>query len=165
MSHRPGGWGGGRPRLRRSVAVLAVAVLGVTGLVAVASAAEPGAPVSKELLTELQAKGTTSFMVYRGSATTAATRGDRATKVYQALTGTADRSQRGLRVDLTARKVKYTPFWIANAVRVEGDQALVTAIAARPEVERIEPARTYRLITPQPAPPGDKANVTATEWA
>jgi hypothetical protein len=39
---------------------------------------------------------------------------------------------------LTARKAEFEPFWIANAIRVSGDRALLDEIAERPEVARID---------------------------
>jgi subtilisin family serine protease len=176
MSQRSEGQGGRPPRLRRPLAVLAAAVLGVTALPAVATAAPPHAAVSPQLLTELKAKSSTSFMVYlRERATLDATgkldgtarprdSGARATAAYQQLTGTAQRTQAGLRAALDAKKARYTPFWIANAVQVQGDKALLDAIAARPEVERIDPVHTYKLIKPAPAKTGAKTTAAGPEW-
>ncbi|MFD1324323.1 S8 family serine peptidase [Micromonospora sonneratiae] len=170
MSRRQRSWSANRSRLWRPLAVAAAVVLGITAQPAVATAAEPDAPVSSQLLAELGTKGTTGFMVYfreRGDLSKAAKKTDddaRATEVFQQLTSTATRSQQGLRAELDERKAKYTPYWIANAMRVEGDKALVDEIAARPEVERIEHVRSYKLIKPQPAEASTRSGVDVPEW-
>ncbi|MBB4959661.1 S8 family serine peptidase [Micromonospora polyrhachis] len=172
MSKSPDPWSAKRSRFWRPFAVAAAVVLGISAQPAIATAAEPGASatVSPQLVTELSTKGTTSFMVYlreRGDLSKAATKTGsdaRATEVFQQLTGTAQRSQQGLRAELDERKSPYTAYWIANALRVEGDKALVDEIAARPEVERIDHVRSYKLIKPQPAPAVAKAGTNAAEW-
>ncbi|MFC7547276.1 S8 family serine peptidase [Plantactinospora sp. GCM10030261] len=175
MSLRPPGRPSRGSPLRRTMAILAAVVLGVTAQPAIAGTAgaapaSPKATVSKDLLTELAAKGKASFTVYlRERATlngTATLRdsGARATEVHRRLTDTADRSQDGLRAELDRRKVPYTAFWIANALRVTGDKSVVDAIAGRPEVERIDPARVYPLITPKTTASGTKAGTQAVEW-
>ncbi|MEJ3743312.1 S8 family serine peptidase [Actinomycetes bacterium KLBMP 9797] len=158
--------------MRRFLIASLAAILGVTALPDTAGAAPPapGATVSAEVLADLATEGTTTdFMVYLreradlSGAAKRATTDARATDVYKALTTTATRTQADLRTDLAARKAPHKAFWIANALRVTGDKATVDAIAARPDVERIEPARSYPLIAPTPgtaAAPG----TLATEW-
>ncbi|RKR88824.1 subtilisin family serine protease [Micromonospora pisi] len=154
MTHRLGRRGASRSRLWRTLALVSTVVLGVTAQPAMAAAAAPTAPVSPQVMTELTTTGSSSFVVYLreraqlGNAAKVRDADARASQVYQQLTGTAARTQRGLLAELTKRKARYESFWIANAIRVKGDKALVDAIAARPEVERIEPARTYELIEP-----------------
>lgn len=87
----------------------------------------------------------------------------RATEVYRQLTGTADRTQRDLQTELKRQGAAYTSYWIANALRVKGDLALVEAIAARPEVERVEPSRSYPLVEPERLKTTD-ARTNAVEW-
>jgi subtilisin family serine protease len=48
-------------------------------------------------------------------------------------------SQAGLRALLRRRGATFEPFWIANSIKVVGDRDLMTEIARRPEVARIEP--------------------------
>ncbi len=170
MSQRLQRWAGGRSRLWRQLAVATAVILGITAQPVVAWAAEPSASVSKELLAELQAKGSTDFIVYlheqaelSGAAKLADSKA-RAVSVYQQLTGTADRTQRGLKADLAASGAKYTAFWIANVLRVTGDRSLVDSIAKRAEVERIELSHSYQLVKPQPAEPVGKAGINAIEW-
>ncbi|MFI6760480.1 S8 family serine peptidase [Micromonospora sp. NPDC050417] len=167
MSHRPGS----RSRLWRSFAIVSAVVLGITAQPALAVAAPAaGAAVDPQVLRELSTNGSTNFTVYlreKANLSTAASIGDadaRAAKVYEQLTGTATRTQRDLRAELDDRKASYKAFWIANALQVaSGNQALVNAIAARPEVERIAPTRTYELVKPTPADPAG-AGTNAVEW-
>ncbi|MEO3742781.1 S8 family serine peptidase [Plantactinospora sp. B5E13] len=170
MPHRPGRSKAGRLRSWRAVALGVAVVLGITGQPALAGAAGPEASVSGELLAELSTKGSTTFTVYlreRAKLSDAATLADdtaRATEVYRQLTGTAERSQRDLRDELDKRGAKYTSYWIANAVRVEGDRSLVDSIAARDDVSSIEPSRSYELIKPVEMRSGTDNTTNAVEW-
>ncbi|WP_239098493.1 S8 family serine peptidase [Micromonospora qiuiae] len=156
----------------RAVALLTAAVLGVTTQPALAAPApEPGQPratVDQELLDRLDATPTATFMVYlRETAPLTQTAGlrdpdGRARAVHQLLTSTATRTQRDLRAVLDGRKVPHTAYWIANALRVEGDKALLDEIARRPEVARITPSRSYPLV--RPTPDATRARTTAIEW-
>ncbi|WFE27730.1 S8 family serine peptidase [Solwaraspora sp. WMMD791] len=183
MIHPPGRTGPPPAGIRyaavtaRAVAATLAIVLGVTAATAAAPAASAApiggngdapAAVSAELLADLAADGTTSFMVYlRETATLDAAarisdRARRSTVAYEQLTEFAERSQRELTADLTRRKVPHTSFWIANAVQVTGDRALVDAIAARPEVARVEPVRSHELIEPVTQP--SVADDPQTTW-
>jgi subtilisin family serine protease len=150
--------------------VLAAVTIGATGLPAAATAATPHATVDAQLISDLTTRGSTSFMVYlrdRAKLSSAARLRDadaKAVEVHKQLTGTAARSQQGLRADLDRRGARYTSYWIANALRVEGDRALVDAIAARPEVERVEAVKTYQLVKPTEVKAGTKAVAAGPEW-
>ncbi|SCL20622.1 Serine protease, subtilisin family [Micromonospora nigra] len=159
----------------RAVAVLTAALLGLTAQPAVAApATTPGvgperATVDRELLDRLGSTGTGTFLVYlRQTAplAKAARQGDadsRAREVHRLLTDTAATTQRDLRAHLDARKVPHTSYWIANALRVQGDRVLVDELARRPEVARISPTRSYPLVEPTPADT-DRARTAAVEW-
>lgn len=58
----------------------------------------------------------------------------------------AARSQAPLRAELGRRGIAYRPFWVVNVIAVTGDRALVEDLAARSDVARIEPDRTFRGI-------------------
>jgi subtilisin family serine protease len=73
--------------------------------------------------------------------------GDRA---IAALRAAAAASQPALRAMLDGRGVAYRPYWIVNALAVEGDRSVVEALAARPEVRSIEPDRAIRGVTASP---------------
>ncbi|GAB3968327.1 hypothetical protein GCM10027615_19910 [Plantactinospora veratri] len=145
-------------------------LLGVTAQPAVATAAGPEAEVSRELLAELAAEGTSTFNVYLreraelSGAAKLADADDRAAAVYRTLTTTAERSQRALRAELDERGTTYRSYWIANMVRVQGDRALLDAIAARDDVQSIEPSRTYELIKPEPFRASTDTGTDAVEW-
>ncbi|HEU4426109.1 MAG TPA: S8 family serine peptidase [Pilimelia sp.] len=162
-----------KARLGRAlVAVAAAAVAVVAGQPAYAAPAAPaGAPtaaVSPQLLAQLGTQGTAGFLVYlrdKADLSKAAKLTDsdaKATHVYQQLTRTAKDSQDGLLAALAAQGTEHRAFWIANAVWVNGDRATVDAIAKRPEVERIEPSRTYALLEPTARTAG--AHTAAIEW-
>ncbi|NJP31489.1 S8 family serine peptidase [Micromonospora thermarum] len=161
-----------RSRLGRVAVALGALVLGLTAQPALA-ASPPGTParatVAPGLLDGRTATGSATFLVYlRETAPLADTAklrdaDSRARAVHQLLTGTAERTQRDLRKLLDARKVDHTSYWIANALRVRGDRALVDELAGRPEVARIEPTRSYPLVRPTPATV-DRARTAAVEW-
>jgi subtilisin family serine protease len=65
--------------------------------------------------------------------------------VYETLQQHAARSQQPLRDWLDARGLEYQPFWIANAIAVEGSAADVQALAGRAEVALLRANRVSRL--------------------
>ncbi|SDG65554.1 Carboxypeptidase regulatory-like domain-containing protein [Sinosporangium album] len=105
----------------------------------------PGRTADGRMADGRTADGKTGFLVrLKGgadlnAARAATTRADKGAQVYKAKTAFAASSQAGLRTLLAARKARFTPLWIVNAVHVTGDAALAAEIAALPEVERIEP--------------------------
>ncbi|PZW02296.1 Serine protease, subtilisin family [Micromonospora phaseoli] len=157
----------------RAVAVLTAAVLGLTAQPAVAApAAQPAthrATVDPQLLDQFGTASTATFLVYLAETAPLASAGKlpepdaRAREVHRLLTTTATRTQRDLRTMLDERKVPHTAYWIANALRVEGDKALVEEIAGRPEVARIVPSRSYPLVLPTAAET-TRARAAAIEW-
>lgn len=150
--------------------IVAVAVLMAVGLVPASAAASAGnqrAQVSPALLASLEAGATTGFVVYlreRADLSPAASlpASQRAQRVYSELTATAARSQLPVRELLDERKATYKAYWIANAIWVSGDKALLDELAANSAVERIEPSKTYPLITPTEGTA--QATVDAVEW-
>src|SRR5262245_51601318 len=155
-----------------SIAALAVAAPAGAGPV-MDNGADPFAKVDKAVLDQLEAKDETSFFVLMEAkasltaATSMRSHAQRATFVHQQLTQTAEQSQAGLRALLDAKGVGYTPFWIVNAVKVDGaDTALVKEIASRPDVARIDARQTYKLIEPVEGEAQAKvdAGTQAVEW-
>jgi uncharacterized repeat protein (TIGR01451 family) len=94
------------------------------------------------------------------------TREARLRYVYDTLWETARRSQAPLRTELDAAGVSYRSFYIVNAMAVEGDRALVTRLAARPDVDRIAANPRVRQSLPDDsAPPEGMDSATAAiEW-
>ncbi|WP_370516938.1 S8 family serine peptidase [Micromonospora sp. HM134] len=161
----------GRPSRWRLVAALAAGLLGLTAQPALPAGAAPAAPratVDRQVLDGL-ADGTETFLVYLreqaplAQAARLRSPDARADEVHRLLTTTAERTQRDLRAVLDDRKATYTAYWIANALRVTGDRALLDTIAARPEVERIAPTRSYPLIRPVRGTAA-RAGTDAVEW-
>jgi serine protease AprX len=73
--------------------------------------------------------------------------------VYDALRTIARDSQRDLRALLDARGADYQPFYIVNALEVRADRALVRALAARHEIDRILPNPRVRGLPDLPLQP------------
>lgn len=82
--------------------------------------------------------------------------------VFQALRDTAQTSQASLLALLAARGVRVQPFYVANAIRVEGDLALAEELAARPDVARVLAERRYEI--PEPLPGVVRPRVASIEW-
>jgi len=95
------------------------------------------------------------------------TREARLRYVYDALRETALRSQAPLRVQLDAAGVNYRPFYVVNMLIVKGDRAIVTRLAARPDVARIAANPRVRQPLPEPQPSPDAVRSLApqgVEW-
>jgi subtilisin family serine protease len=157
----------------RHAAWLSAAVLTVSlaAGAAHASASPTGSParVDGEVYAALAGDGTAEFLVYLdetadlSGAATLASKPARTAHVYQRLTAVARDSQADLRASLDSRGVPYESFWIANVLLVEGDRALVDELAARADVARIEPDRSYPLIQPTAGFVADPG-INAIEW-
>jgi len=74
--------------------------------------------------------------------------------VYDVLRETALCSQASLRAELDEAGVDYRSFYIINMLVVKGDRALVTRLAARPEVARIAANPRVRQSLPPPLTQG-----------
>jgi serine protease AprX len=86
--------------------------------------------------------------------------------VYETLRAVAEASQRELRAALDAQQAEYQAFYIVNVLKVRVDSKLVSALAARSDVARIEPNPWVKGIPdspPQPeealTPQGVQANI------
>jgi subtilisin family serine protease len=151
-----------------------IAMLGLIGPgVGAAQAGQVGnadstAPIEAAVLDALATEDTVTFWAVldrQADLSTAATVEDwdaRGAEVYQELTTTAERSQAGVRELLADRGADYQPFWIINAIRVTGDEALVRELAAHPEVNEIFASRTYEI--PERLPAADPPSINAVEW-
>jgi subtilisin family serine protease len=86
--------------------------------------------------------------------------------LVQALRQRADTQQRGLRAWLDAHGIAHRPFWIANLVQARLSAADLAALAARPEVGRIEPNPAIAAPLPKPtvAPPSGQAGTESVAW-
>lgn len=101
------------------------------------------------VMKELAQKGTTTYIVYlheKADLRPAQRLSDKLSRrvaVVAALQETAQRSQAGIARYLDAQKSagkvqEIKPYWIFNGLTVSGDRETVLALAARPEVERIQ---------------------------
>ena len=124
---------------RRVLALAAtMLIVGLAGATSVfGQTAADGGPglVDGKVLDQLAVRGSTTFwVVLRDKADLRAApaienRAARGEFVYDELRKTADRSQAGLRALLARRGADYKPFWILNAIRVTGDEALLDELA------------------------------------
>ena len=83
------------------------------------------------------------------------TKAEKGRYVYETLWRTAQTSQAPLRAWLDARGVDYRPYYIVNLLWVKGDATLVHALAARPDVARIEGNPRIQNVLPQPPRPSE----------
>jgi serine protease AprX len=86
--------------------------------------------------------------------------------VYETLRAVAEARQRELRAALDAQQAEYQAFYIVNALKVRVDSKLVSALAARSDVARIEPNPWIKGVPDTPpqaqeslAPQGIEANI------
>ena len=110
------------------------------------------------------------FLVYlnrqadaRGAAGTARDRNQRGQAVFDALRGAAAASQPAVRAQLDGLGAKYRAYWIVNAFAVEGNRAVVEALANRPDVQAIESDRSFYVQPEQPETLSPQA-ATSVEW-
>ncbi|HEV7397770.1 MAG TPA: S8 family serine peptidase [Pyrinomonadaceae bacterium] len=86
--------------------------------------------------------------------------------VYRTLTEHAERTQQGIKQFLKSRNVPYQSFWAANMIVATLDRKLVEALAARPDVARLDSNKPTRwiedpeLFKTSPAPNAPEA----VEW-
>lgn len=83
------------------------------------------------------------------------TKAEKGRYVYETLWRTARNSQAPLLAWLTAHGVEHRAYYIVNLIWVKGDADLVQALAARPDVARIEGNPRIQNVLPQPARPLD----------
>ncbi len=81
-----------------------------------------------------------------GSAALMADFGARRRSVYATLVNHADASQRDLRQALDRFGVRYTPYYLVNAIEVEGGLLVRLLLAARADVDRILPSPRLRPL-------------------
>ncbi|MBE1486664.1 S8 family serine peptidase [Plantactinospora soyae] len=99
-----------------------------------------------------------------GAGTGSAGRESRAREVYGRLVATAERSQAGLRRDLDRLRLNYTPYYLVNALEVDGGTAVRAWLAGRDDVAQVRVSQRLRALPaagspargtdPAPAVPG-----------
>ncbi len=130
-------------------------------LVIALSSFAPPTPAATKIASHLQAifrtENTAEFLVILAPRTDLSmaarlpSKAEKGAAVRDALWHTAQTSQAGLRAWLDARGVAYRPFYIVNAILVTGDESLARAIAARPDVNRLEANPRIKNDMPAPA--------------
>jgi subtilisin family serine protease len=100
------------------------------------------------------------------SGTGAAAREARVAEVYRRLVATADSSQAGLRRSLDRWNLSYTPYYLVNAIEVDGGPGIRAWLAARDDVDRVLVGQRLRPLIEPPggAMSGDVAAPTAPGW-
>ncbi len=86
-------------------------------------------------------------------------RTERVRYVYMTLTQHADRTQAGLRATLDRLGVAYRPYYLVNAIEVDGGPLLRAYLAAQPEVDRILDSPHLRPLPGPPASSGDRLDL------
>ncbi|MEV6601130.1 S8 family serine peptidase [Actinoplanes sp. NPDC051346] len=141
---------------RPGIALVTALALAMTSIAVPASAAPGDSKLEPRLRAQLAANRSTTFWVElrdRADLTPArnAAGDERAARVHRIATEHAARSQAPVRALLTSRRASFTPYWIANTIRVTGDAALAAAVAARPEVSRVLADKVVPLPKLMPA--------------
>ncbi len=85
--------------------------------------------------------------------------------VYEQLVAAADERQAPLRADLDRLGVAYRPYYLVNAVEVEGNRLLAWWLRRRPEVDRVIPSYVLRPLPGRPATAsGEAARPDTPQW-
>ncbi len=164
------------PRFRVA-SLVALLLLLMLGLSVVPGAVTPAAAdllpdkVEPDLWQVIQQEGQAGFFaILREQADTSGAVGlsrkvDKGRFVFDALRATADRTQAELRAYLSARGAVFQPYYIANAIYIEGDRDLLLEVAARPEVAQLTLNRQFQAINPRIADePFGPPSVNTVEW-
>ncbi len=154
------GYGVGLRRTPRPVvgvvASLAVVAAGVTGYVTVGAPGFHGDRLFVVMREQADLTGLPSAVPARRA------------EVYHRLVDTADRTQAGLRKDLSRLRIGYTPYYLVNGVEVDGGPAVREWLSTRSDVDRVLlspylrpiPAGADPMRGADPAPIGPQWNVT-----
>ncbi|NUQ86820.1 MAG: S8 family serine peptidase [Anaerolineales bacterium] len=81
-------------------------------------------------------------------------REERLTEAYARLTDHANRTQAGLREIFDSVGVKYTPYYLENAMEVQGGTLVRLFLSTRPEIDRIIPSPRLRAAPEDSPSPG-----------
>ncbi|MFD6531319.1 S8 family serine peptidase [Streptomyces sp. NPDC060184] len=145
-----------RSSRRRSAALVAAALTAAGLLTVPPAAAAGGAPspspkVDSALRAAVDGGGDATFFVTLkdqadlSSAKKQKSHAARAKAAYGELRAHAESSQKSLNSFLDKEKVSHEGYWIANTVKVTGDQDLINRLAKRSDVASIVQERHYRL--------------------
>lgn len=90
-------------------------------------------------------------------------RNQRLTEAYARLTARAEASQSGLRETLDALRIGYTPYYLVNALEVEGGTLARLYLMTRPEVDRVIPSPRLRPVPAAGISPGEFTHIPKDE--
>jgi len=128
------------------------------------------APIDARVLADTANGSTASFLVVlkaqanaRGLAAQAMDARVRGRRVYDGLRAAANAAQPAVRAHLDTLGVNFRAYWIVNALVVEGDRAVVDALAARTDVLAIESNRAFQVALETPRNDALRAP-SAVEW-
>ncbi|WP_432167048.1 S8 family serine peptidase [Streptomyces sp. bgisy031] len=165
-----------RPRAAR-LAPAAAAVAALTAFSAFAASVpaqadgaspQAAAKIDSRLLDTVESGTDTAFFVVLNDradfskAKAAHGHAKKAEAAYAALRETAAVGQKPLKAFLNKEKVGYQSYWIANTLRVTGDEALVEELAARKDVAQLIPSRTYKIDSLEQQVQPDDASTQTT---
>ena len=148
--------------------VLGFAALAASSSIGPAGAGNPLDKVDAKVAQQIAANGQATFWAELSQkanlsgANGIQNRTEQGRFVLDRLQTVAKQSQAGLRALLTKRGVQFQPFYVANVIRITGDDAVMREVAAQPEVAKILPAETYRA--PEPIKGKTEAKVNTVEW-
>ncbi|GER80860.1 MAG: S8 family serine peptidase [Anaerolineales bacterium] len=92
-------------------------------------------------------------------------RDERLTFAYRQLTAHADESQAQVRSALDRFGVNYTPYYLVNAIEVQGGALVRLYMMTRPEVDRVIPSPRLRPIPPDSPRRGSDSSVSGEpQW-
>ena len=135
-------------RITRKVALIAC-FLGVYSLIMAQTS--PASKISPAVLTALTQQATTTYIVDLGSkadlspALQLDTKAEKGQFVYQTLVAHANATQGNVINTILAGAGTYQSFFINNTIAVNGNYALLQALAALPEVSKITPNTKIQL--------------------
>jgi hypothetical protein len=87
-------------------------------------------------------------------------RDERLSAAYEQLTSHANESQADLRTIFDRFGVKYTPYYLVNAMEVQGGTLVRLYLMTRPEVDRVIPSPRLRPIPPDEPSSGSETSVS-----
>ncbi len=86
-------------------------------------------------------------------------RNERLTETYTRLTAHAETSQSDLRKTLDTLRIGYTPYYLVNALEVQGGTLARLYLLTRPEVDRVIPSPRLRPVPAADISPGEFTSV------
>jgi uncharacterized repeat protein (TIGR01451 family) len=136
----------------------------------VALADEWQSKVDPWVLETVAEQGETEFLVFLteqadlSGAAALRTKLEKGQYVYETLTEVANRTQPPVRAALDGFGVEYRPYWVANLIWVRGSQAVVQAMAERPDVAHLYANPRVHLSAVYPAEEIPSEHPEGAEW-